>query len=501
MTAPADIYQVASGQPIYGGRAAPSTVPPFDSVPVSFPGSANTGIPYGNQFSLPVGVELHGSGGANNTTGTQYRAAVSGAMALAGVTSNRQGLDFDSRSTFGFSVATAYQQDRVVLRPIDKWGNDAGTFKEGYHIGFVLSDGRLHLVDVHRYDAMVDYARRNLTAFDWTRAFATGGSMGGWATASYALRRAQWFAAIYPDRPRWNCTNVSLPQWEGQYPSTTYTSANAPLLAPEDGGGSSFDYLNCVAFVSNLANKVPFTAWCAGRQDGYAGDFNDQILMMDAMEAAGRPYAFYWNNGGHEAGSSMDKIVASYPWGFRKLGEGMPLYSAFSRNQDPRVHIAGGRNIGLKYRNVVETSTGWSCDVTCMTPTTTTGNVFAGDQYTAFSSSTTSCQLPVSESEIPDVYVGGTITIGGETRTISAYTPVGIDPNDGAHDRKKPAIVTVSSPFSVAPAANAAYSITRPDIACTVTVKPYSEVFKATVVAQTKTIPATGTWVPFSFSA
>lgn len=496
MTAPVDNYTVASGQPIYGGMTAPSTTPGFDTV--AFTAGPGGGAPGVNDYKKPLAISLHGSGGINLTTGYQYRAGVSGFMAFPGTTSPVGTLGYDAHNTYGFSECLSYPTppfpDHMMLRPIDRWTNDTGVVKESYHMGFIRSDGKFHLISERRYDAMLDWGIKTLTKYNWNTLCLYGGSMGGWGSASFGLRRAKWFAAIYPDRPRWNCTTVALPIWDGTSASAPYTKANSPLLAPEDGGGSAFDYYDSVSFILNPANKLPWVGWCAGRQDGYAGDFNDQIAVMDAMIAAKRGFAFYWNNGGHEAGSSVDKIWSSYPVGTFDKTKGYPLFTNCSRDQDPRVHIAGGKNIDLKFRNVVETPTSWSCEITCVTPTTITGTLFG-------SLSTTQVQLPITASEVPDVYVGGTLAINGETRTISAYSPVSIDPTDGARDRKLPATVTVSTPFSTQPASNAAYTLVRQDQACTVKVEPISDVFKAQVAKQTVTIPAANTWVPVTFTA
>jgi hypothetical protein len=193
----------------------------------------------------------------------------------------------------------------------------------------------------------------------------------------------------------------------------------------------------------------------------------------------------------------MDKIFASYPYGTFEIGRGYPLFTSFSRDKNPNVDIAGGINIGLSFRNVVESASGWSCEITCITPTTINGAIFAGDSYTAFAASTTQIQLPVTESEISSVYVGGTLTIGGETRTISAYTPVGVALSPVDH--KTPGVATVSTAFSSAPAAGAAYTLVRPDVSCTVDVEPISDVFTMTVAKKTVPIPAANNWILVQF--
>lgn len=489
MTGPADIYTVASGKPIYGGRAAPSPVTnTFGDVTITKKDLG--GFPSDTQFkNLPFVMDVHGSGGASLTNGMQYRAPVSGYMALPGVSSNLQGLDYDSRATFGFSVCIAYDSSRASLRPIDRWSNDAGALRESEHMGFVLSDGKLHLIEERRYDAAWDWIPKNLPLVDMSRLALTGGSMGGWGTLTYGLMRPHMFAALYPDRPRVNGakSTLVLAVWDGSTNFVGYTKATAPMLADEDGGGSAWDRFDAIGRISNPANKVCPILWCLGRQDGFA-TMDEQLALLKALRDAGRFHVFTWNNGDHGSGSRMNKIWASYPMNTFKIGRGYPLFTECSRDQDPAVDKAGGVNIDLKFQNVAETATGWSCEVTCITPASSSGVLAAG-------STTTVIQLPGTESEITNDYKGGTITINGESQTVLAYD--GTDPELGSTPAKNK-LVTVAG-FSAAPAAGAAYTITRAAYPVTVKVSPISEVFATSVAKKTVSIPGPGVMVPVTF--
>lgn len=509
MAAPIDNYSVASGLPIYGGKVSPSARPfsnTFATAPTytDLGGTPTSAVDDGKVFV----VQLHGSSGSNfQANGRQYRVPVSGAMAIPGAsTYSASDLNFDSRSTYGFSLVHAYDAvavpggSHVLIRPIDKWFNDAGTLRESAHCGFVHTDGKMHLVSERRYDAMMTWADQNLPQYNHNCRVLAGYSMGGWGTASYGIRRYNMFAALYPDRPRWkhdnSTTNIAVPNFVSGFVSTAI--ASSPLLADEDGGGTLADYRDCIAYVSNPTNKVRWIGWCLGRQDGFA-TMQDSIDMMDALEASGRGYAFYWNNGGHGAGSSPNQITKSYQYGTFRRDQGYPLFTEFSRNQNPRVDIAGGRNINLTFRNVSETASSWSCEVTCLTMPTSSGTLFSGDALTSYSSTTTTVPLPLTESEIVGDYVGGTITIGGETRTITGYTGVNIT-NGSNIDSKRPGVITVSTPFSSAPTAGTAYSITRADVSCTVKVSPISEIYKGDKTPKLVTIPTGAQWVSVSFT-
>jgi hypothetical protein len=506
MTRPVDSYTVASGQPIYAGRAGPSIY--FDPTKVTV-FSDTGGYPTTTEWNTkPFVVELHGSGGPNYTTGRQFRVPVDGFMTMGGTSPTFGGRDYDNRKVFGFSACIAYDHSRINLRPNDEWYNDASAKKEAFHMGFVMPDGKLHLFEERRYRAMYKYALDTLPIADKLGVCLTGGSMGGWGTASFGLRLYDLFAALYPDRPRWNGgkSTIGLAMWNGT--DQTFTQATAPQLAPEDGGGSSWDYLNAIAYVSNQANKVRWIGWCLGRNDNFA-TMAESDAMIAALRQSGRAFAYYWNDGQHGE-ARLVEILRGYPFGTFRIGTGWPCFSNFSRDQDPAVHKAGGINIDLTFRNVQETPTGWSCEVTCVTPWTyvgyTNSKKDAQGNYTGLST-TTVIAFPYGnagegESEINGIYVGSTLTINGETRTITTYdaetvmSAAGATTAAGSYKR-----VTVDAPFSTAPAPGTAYTLTRrpQDAACTVTVAPVSEIYTGSKTPKTITIPNSNTWVPVQF--
>lgn len=349
VTAPADNYQVASGQTMYIGRAAPPTVQAFDSVTVV---RAVDGPPDASDNGDILVLELHGSGGSNSFIGRQYRAAVSGLMA------------FGTEVEFGFSVAKspAYV-NVVVLRPIDLYSG-----RQSMHIGFVNigGDPTVRLVTERRYDTMMAWAKTNLAMFNYTKTCVTGGSMGGWGSISYGMRRPDKFAAVYPDRPRWRygyrIGEVAVSDYDGNGIGAV-TVANSPNLSAADGGGKYAAYVDMISYVANTANKVPPVLWCCGRNDGFV-QFSDQCDAVDALRAGKRAFAFAWNDGDHGTGSIPSQLLQSYPYGTYEIGKGYPLFTEHSGDKDPRVDLVGMINGGLTFKNVVETASGWSCEIT-----------------------------------------------------------------------------------------------------------------------------------------
>jgi hypothetical protein len=344
-------YPGTPGQTLYAGL--PNPADGLQSVAVA---SEDGGVPFTTPDQIFV-LQLHASGGSNLTTGRQYRADVSGSMA------------YDIYDEFAFSTArgTAVSGVNVtLLRPVDSYGTwPGGVRRESHWMGFTgMGTSELKLITERRLDALVAWAKTNVSNVSPTRRVLTGGSMGAWGTITYGLRRAAEFPAIYPDRPRWRYSSgpsVSIANWANQ--SITYAYASAPNVAAEDGGGSAAVYKDGIAYVSNTANKVPWVGWCIGRNDGFA-PFDDQIAAVAALRAAKRGFCFVWNDGNHTTGSILSQITASYPFGTFELGKGYPLFTNHSGDQDPSVDLVGGINEGLSFRNVTESAGAWSCEVT-----------------------------------------------------------------------------------------------------------------------------------------
>jgi hypothetical protein len=349
---PPDVYAVTTGLPIYGGKAKPVTSNgAFDKVDVAL--ESTDGLP-GNTSTKILIFSLHGSSGQNITNGRQYDATVSGPMA------------YDIHNVFRFSTVLSTVAGCYLLRPVDWYGSNAnGTRKESMWLGFKnMPTGDVALITERRLDALVQWAEINLQ-YVAKKTVLTGGSMGGWGTLTFGVSRRNKFAALYPDRPRWKYSaalnNVAVANYNGAL-------ENAPVATPlnlvaADGGGSYITKLDIIAYVSNTANKIPWIGWCVGRNDGFT-NFSDHVAAVAAMRTAKRGFAFAWNDGNHTVGSIQAQIVNSYPWGTFEIGKGYPLFTQHSGDQDPAVDLVGGINLGLSFRNVVETASGWSCEVT-----------------------------------------------------------------------------------------------------------------------------------------
>jgi len=328
--------------------------PPFSSV--SFLGS-DASAPHTTSGQYFV-LDLHASGGSNTTAGTRYSAACSALLA------DPDGTDF----LFGAVRGTAVGGVNVTLvGPVANYGTfPSAVRKESYWMGFrPASVAARELMTEASLDAQMVLPDSNVPNCSTTQRYCRGGSMGAWGTMTYATRRPERFAAIYPDRPRVRSNGtagaISVPEWTTS--AVTYNpSSGAPNIAAAYGSGSVKDHMDLVAYVADTGNQIPWIGWCIGSADGFSV-FADHIALVAALRTARRGFAFAWNAGNHTTGSIQSEITQSYPYGLFKLGEGYPLFENHSLDDDPSVDAAGGINIGLTFRNVSESASAWSCEV------------------------------------------------------------------------------------------------------------------------------------------
>lgn len=306
-------------------------------------------------------VSLHGSGTNYDAFfGAKWTADLAGGLEYAGN---------DTQFKFAIQSSNSGSIKQATVNPSDRQADlPSGGRRESQWMGWTDGPdvGVLNLYTERRLDAMLAWIEANYPQISTTKRVLTGGSMGAFGTLTYGLRRANKFAALYPDRPRWQSAptagTVWVPDWDVGV-NATYTFAAAPLLRAEDGGYSSATHQDHLAWISNPANELPWIGWCIGRNDG-GGPWADQLAAIAALQARGAAFAVFWNDGNHSGGARLYfEIVPTYPFSSWELGKGYPIFTEHSLDDDPTVDIEGGINIGLAFRNVVETSTTWSCEV------------------------------------------------------------------------------------------------------------------------------------------
>ncbi|MES2973367.1 MAG: hypothetical protein V4757_07145 [Pseudomonadota bacterium] len=352
-------YLAPSGQSIYGGRLAPVTPPPL---PPGFSAVEQLRIDTVGPVSTlqqTVILSLHGSGSDPTSQGTLYEGTWDSSL-LYETSDDMQWVLVKSNDGKGGAAF------RVAPWDVDGEFTDTSARRESSWTGYTngeVGSKVFRPITHERLDALLDWVDENVPQRSLTKRVGVGGSMGAQGILRYGLRRPARFAAIYPDRPIWryrrmdNGGEIFVNDWDAG--TLYYTSATAPAMA---GGGTAFDYYDSIAYVADIGNAVPWVGWCVGRNDG-GMPFADHIAAVAALRAAGRGFCFAWNDGNHSTGSIMTQITASYPYALFELGKGYPIFSDHSLDKDPAVDLTGGINLGLSFRNVVESVGAWSCEV------------------------------------------------------------------------------------------------------------------------------------------
>lgn len=335
--------------------------PPPDPALVFTPYASGSSAPDGTPQA--VVLTLHGSG----TIAPEY--------GLRGFIEWPAELQYkDSQRTF-VGIQRVPGQGHMLLRPWDNNSADPDPAqpnvprRQSLWMGWTdTADGVDHMMPIveERLDALLDWLPTAYPEMSQTKVVAQGGSMGGWGCASYAARRPERFAAVYASRPR---VRSASPGGVFKVNDWTQTSIARPLSSdlshgPQWGGHRVADRLDLIAYAANPANPLPWLGFTLGRQDGYA-PFEDFVDLVAALRATGRGFACQWTNGNHGDAKmvSMADILRTYPFTTFELGVGYPVFSACSLDQDPAVDLVGGINLGLQFRNVVESATEWSCEV------------------------------------------------------------------------------------------------------------------------------------------
>ncbi len=194
---------------------------------------------------------------------------------------------------------------------------------------------------------------------DPNRVYVFGGSMGAWGTMTYAFRRPERFAAVYPDRPRFRQRSLS---------NVTPRRDDIRSLTLPDGT-PWLEHHDSIQFVRSHPGDLPFVGWNVGRRDGFA-TWEEQVDMVRALTDGRHGFAFAWNNGDHSSGRSpYSEVLRWYPPRLFSLNQSYPAFTNSSidddiGNGDPEDgDLEGGINLGFLWTVVEDSSERWVLEV------------------------------------------------------------------------------------------------------------------------------------------
>lgn len=301
-------------------------------------------------------VNLHASSAGSipylTRQGHVYRADCTGALANA------------QSASFYVSAVDYYWGTNICPRDSGFYGN---LQKEYLHCGWSASAGQpFDAILERRWLAAIPKVLALYPQIDAKRIVWYGESMGAWGVMRIAIKRPDLCSLIVASRPRWRSTNtagqVAMPTWDTS--GNTYPIDSAPPLSAADGGITARAHFDLIQYVQNTAARIPPVIWCVGRNDGYT-PFAEHVEAVAALRARRVPFQFGWNNGDHSTGHIVSSLGTDHYGDFR-TDRGSVLFENCSRDQNPSVDQSGFINKGLRFRNVIETATSFSAEVTCL---------------------------------------------------------------------------------------------------------------------------------------
>ena len=309
---------------------------------------------------LPLAVTLHasqGQGGGAGEYGDYYLYFATAEMGW------RDGLP----GVFSVKENHDPKDNVLVLENRDCIENPNGkqameTYWFGYYCvpqGATHKEARAYPFTEKRLEFIVDWVIKKY-AVDPMRVNCSGGSMGAWGSTSFGFRRPQFFAAVYPNRPR---------TIQRGLPALVQAPGKDQKVLMADGQTDYYERMNSVKFATETFTDLPFYGWCCGRNDGFA-TWKEQIEMVKAMTRSHHGFAFAWNNGDHSTGTEpMGQVQKYYPAALFAKNVSYPAFGNSSidnnlGNGDPKDgDLIGGINLGFHWSEIADEESKWSVKI------------------------------------------------------------------------------------------------------------------------------------------
>jgi hypothetical protein len=389
LTLNSDAWLTANGV-VPGAQPAPPVAEPPPVTPPPITGismfKSITKVQTGTYPPLPTQGQravwrMHGSGGGWDTTRTDptlpqqdyYNGDQWDGVADTFAPDQHYDLHAYSGGAYGSTLTPPNPVPYTVFAPVDRSALGQGRNSETLHLGYTRGTAKVFSdYTMRAYTAWRAWAPTQYPQVDFSRGVVIHdtNSMGAWASL-IAMRQPD-VAAVYATQPRWKATSVA--DWEANVASG---AVPAGLLC-DDGVAFAARY-DSIAYVSDRNNRLPPLFWTVATSDNFT-PIADHKAAVAAIQARNRDpqttnaqrvlFSFKWVPGAH--GASGTAIPASstapgldYPdWRLFELDKGYPVFDRCSLDDDINA-ASGWINRGLLFGNVVESASGFSCDVWC----------------------------------------------------------------------------------------------------------------------------------------
>jgi hypothetical protein len=388
LTPNSDAWLTANGV-VPGAQATPPVQPP-PVTPPPITGSSMfksvTKVQTGTYPPLPTQGQravwrMHGSGGGWDTTRTDptlpqqdyYNGDQWDGVTDTFAPDQHYDLHAYSGGAYGSTLTPPNPVPYTVFAPVDRSVLGQGRNSETLHLGYTRGTSKVFSdYTMRAYTAWRAWAPTQYPQADFSKGVVIHdtNSMGAWASL-IAMRQPD-IVAVYATQPRWKATSVA--DWEANVASG---AVPAGLLC-DDGVAFAARY-DSIAYVSDRNNRLPPLFWTVATSDNFT-PIADHKAAVAAIQARNRDpqttnaqrvqFSFKWVPGVH--GASGTAIPGSnttpgpdYPdWRLFELGKGYPVFDRCSLDDDINA-ATGWINRGLLFGNVVESASGFACDVWC----------------------------------------------------------------------------------------------------------------------------------------
>ena len=238
---------------------------------------------------------------------------------------------------------------------------DNHTWWFGYHEGYDVTSGansspgtgRVNDYTLRRMVYTIEWARRSLPV-DWTRIYASGGSMGGVGSLWLAFKRPDLIAAVEAEVPRFDFSFMNDPNTSNLWNSTGGFRSQGNRLwgtvdtdLPSSDGIPIYDRLNMSSLAAALEKPgMPPVVVFNGKNDRVLG-WAEKIPFYAEMNKDRLGGIFFWDLRTHTSAGAWDPMRGARCLYRYRINRSFPALSNCSADFDPGDgSVASGDSVG-----------------------------------------------------------------------------------------------------------------------------------------------------------